>query len=126
MQDASPISTILVVEDESDLLALIAQILRRSGYEVLEARSPAEAIFICEHTEVDLILSDFNMPGTNGIKFAEKVDILRPNLPMVFMSGNREACDELAARGFLCLRKPFSFADMEYIVRETLDARKSA
>ena len=126
LQDGSLIKTVLVVEDEIDLLALIAQILRRSGYHVLEASTPSEALFICENNEIDLMLSDFNLPEANGIILAQKVEKLRPNLPMIFMSGNRQAYDELTARGFICLRKPFSFADMEYTVRETLDARKSA
>jgi len=125
LEQANLIKTILVVEDEADLLVIIAQILRRSGYEVLEALSAVDASFICRHTDIDLILSDFNLPGMNGIALAHEIDPIRPKLPIIFMTGNREACDEITARGFYCLKKPFSFADMEYIIRETLGAPQS-
>lgn len=106
LQDGSLIKTVLVVEDEIELLALIAQILRRSGYLVLEASTPSEALFICENNEIDLMLSDFNLPEANGIILAQKVERVRPNLPMIFMSGNRQAYDELTARLHL-LEKAF-------------------
>ncbi len=120
LQDAR--NTILVVDDEVELLDLIAYILRRPGYEILEARTSREALSICERVEVpiDLVLSDFNLPGMNGLDLAKELERLRPNLPIIFMSGNLEASDDLVDRGFVCLKKPFTFADMVYIVDETL------
>jgi two-component system cell cycle sensor histidine kinase/response regulator CckA len=120
LENGRLIKTILVVDDETELLAVIAQTLRRAGYEVLEACGVAEAVLKCEQPQIDLILSDFNLPGANGIILARKMESLRPNLPIIFMTGNHEACDELTAYGFLCLSKPFSFADMESVIRETL------
>lgn len=118
-------STILVVEDEAELLDLIARILRRSGYEILEARTSPEAMSICQGARpVDLILSDFNLPGGNGLQLAKRLRAACAGVPFVFMSGNREACDRIVEHGYVCLRKPFSFADMEQTLGEILSERR--
>jgi CheY-like chemotaxis protein len=117
-------STILVVEDEAELLDLIARILRRSGYEILEAQTSPEAISICQQSPVDLILSDFNLPGGNGLQLAQILRGTYADVPVVFMSGNREACDGIVEQGYVCLRKPFSFADMEETLGEILSERR--
>lgn len=114
--------TVLVVEDEPELLTLIALILRRAGCHVHEARTPDEAILLCKRPDfnVDLILSDFNLPQMNGMEFARKVELDRPDVPVVIMSGNDIVCNDLAARGVRCLKKPFTFPDMEHTICEIL------
>jgi len=114
--------TILVVEDEVDLLDVIGQVLSGAGYRVIVAHTAAEAVLICGHMEesIDIILSDFNLPGGNGSRLAKSVGAIRPNLPVVFMTGNYTAFDRLTSLGFTVLQKPFSFADMEYTVGKTL------
>lgn len=117
--------TILIVEDESELLRLIALALRRVGYNVLEASTCAEGLSICERTGIliDLVLSDYNMPGANGMVLAEKLREFRPSVAIIFMSGNLTVHDEVTGRGFVCLKKPFSLPDLEHTVRETLTIR---
>ena len=119
-------STILVVEDEAELLDLIARLLRRSGYEILEARTSPEAMSVFEggRSPVDLILSDFNLPGGNGLQLAKRLRGTYAGVPVVFMSGNREAYDRIVEQGYVCLRKPFSFADMEQTLGQILSERR--
>jgi CheY-like chemotaxis protein len=123
MNTHKPVNTILVVDDEPELLDVVV----RSGYEVLGAGSPAAAVHICERAEVavDLILSDFTLPETNGVELAQKIEVFRPNLPAIFMTGNLEAFDDLAARGFVCLKKPFSLPDLAGTIGEILAAAQS-
>ncbi len=101
---------------------MVARILRRSGYEILEARTSSDAVSICEtvQSRVDLILSDFNLPGANGLELAKRLGLSHFEVPFMFMSGNCEACDKIVEQGYLCLRKPFSFNDLEETVREIL------
>src|SRR5882762_6857366 len=108
-----PKKTILLVEAEVMLLDALAYILRRAGYEILVARTATTAIDICARSPmaVDLVLSDFNLLGGNGIHFAESMMTLRPNLPIIFMSGNTAGCRELRSRGFIVLQKPFPFEE---------------
>ena len=80
--------TILVVDDEADLRDLIAQVLHRTGYEVLEASSSREALSICYRNEVfiDLVISDCNMPDGNGIEIlGERLRTCYPSIQIIFM-----------------------------------------
>lgn len=115
-------NTVLIVDDERDLLALLASILRKAGLTVLEAVGAAEAIAICEDPEVtvDLILSDFQMPGMSGLELADHVVSLRPNIRVILMSANFSRLETIAARGFEFIGKPFAFEDFVSRITECL------
>ena len=114
-------STVLVVDDEKDLVALLASVLRKAGLVVLEA-VVAEAIAICEDPAVtlDLILSDFQMPGMNGLELADHVVLIRPNIAVILMSANFSRLDTIAARGYEFIQKPFPFDDLVARITERL------
>jgi CheY-like chemotaxis protein len=118
-------ATILVVDDERDLLSMVARFLGNAGYNIIEAENPHEALSICSRLEsgVDLLLSDYRMPGMNGMQLGTTVRTVRPNLPMLFMSGNCEAEEILVANGFRCLRKPFVLTELESLIQEILRAQ---
>ena len=59
---------ILVVDDEPSMREMLRIVLRRDGYEVLVAKSGAEAIDVLRQQPVDLLLSDIRMPGTGGVE----------------------------------------------------------
>ncbi|WP_333828900.1 PP2C family protein-serine/threonine phosphatase [Pararhodobacter sp.] len=63
------VRTILVVDDSRAQRHLVATMLRSGGFNVLQAASGEEALAICGQVEVDLVLSDWMMPGMNGIEF---------------------------------------------------------
>lgn len=81
--------TALVVEDEPDLLVLVASLLEEHGMIVLKAGDGNEALVVQDDHDgdIDLLLSDVVMPEMNGIKLAELVRSLRPETRVVFMSG---------------------------------------
>jgi two-component system cell cycle sensor histidine kinase/response regulator CckA len=81
--------TILLVEDEQLLRSVIREALEENGYQVVEARSPAEALAALRQSgqHVDLLLSDVVLPGINGFELAEEVRRVRPEIRIVFMSG---------------------------------------
>ena len=60
-------ATILVVDDEPDLLAVIAETLTRAGHRVLTAESPDQALSLFEECEPDLVLTDIFMPHVGGL-----------------------------------------------------------
>ena len=80
--------TILLVEDEPMVRELIRDMLRLSGYNVLEAGDGEAALRICaERTgTIDLLLTDVMMPGMNGGELAKRVAGLRPDTRVLFMS----------------------------------------
>ncbi|WP_299673917.1 ATP-binding protein [uncultured Roseobacter sp.] len=81
--------TILVVEDEEPLLEVMQDLLQELGFGFLPARFGNEALAVLESgTEVDLLLTDIVMPGgIGGFELARQARQLRPELPVVYMSG---------------------------------------
>jgi signal transduction histidine kinase/CheY-like chemotaxis protein len=118
--------TVLVVEDEASILKLANRILDGLGYNVLTARTPAEAMALTEEHagELHLLITDVVMPEMNGRELAGRLHVLNPDLKTLFMSGY--TADVIAHRGVLeegvCfMPKPFSIKDLAVKVREALD-----
>ena len=113
--------TILVVDNDSGPLKLIAETLRSSGYTVLEAGDSAEALAMAkwERPRVDLLLTDVEMPHVNGRELADAWRSLHPNIKVLLMSGG-----ELGGVGEQLLQKPFSGVKLTQTVREILDGAR--
>ena len=123
--------TILVVDDEPVVLALVASILEHAGYDVLRAGSPHEALRIgLEHTaSIDLLLADVIMPGLSGPALAEEFAAVHPETRWLFMAGlpdSDEIADRIIARGKPFLPKPFFPRVLVGKVEEVLDTRTLA
>lgn len=123
--------TILVVEDEQLVRAMTRRTLERAGYRVYEAANGAEALTIARElgTQVDLLLTDIVMPVMGGRELASALQLERPDLCILFMSGythEREA--HLSAGGGIShfLHKPFTLDELRGRVRLLLDQTPSA
>jgi CheY-like chemotaxis protein len=81
---------ILCVDDEELPLTLRKLVLQKQGYEVISARSAAEALQILESRSVDLVLTDHLMPGGTGTELAKSVKHVWPDLPVILISGVNE------------------------------------
>jgi PAS domain S-box-containing protein len=118
--------TILVVDDEPGIRNLIAKILRREHYQVLEAGTAAEAVVVAaEHgTAIQLLLTDVMLPDRNGRQLAEKLVQAQPKLKVMYISGFTDDESVLAGAfppGARFLQKPFTLGALLGTVRETLD-----
>jgi CheY-like chemotaxis protein len=108
----APSGTILVVDDEDALRAVVARILQREGYRVLQASGGNEALELIERLgPPDLLLTDVRMPGLNGVGLAQALQARYPTVPIIFMSGY--SSEELARLGTpittaRLLSKPFA------------------
>jgi two-component system cell cycle sensor histidine kinase/response regulator CckA len=113
--------TILVVEDDEALRAIIAEVLEDAGYSVLTARNGDEAIgAAAEPRLIDLVISDMVMPAMGGAVLARHL----PHLRFLFMSGYTElsvAEDGGLTRGAAFLEKPFTPGALLRKVRGVLD-----
>ena len=119
--------TVLLVEDEAPVRAVVRRLLTRLGYTVREAATGREALqMVAECDEpIDLVLTDVVMPGQNGRVLAEQLAEQRPGLRVLFMSGYTD--DEIVRRGLLqpgaaLLAKPFTIEALATTVRTLLDA----
>jgi two-component system, cell cycle sensor histidine kinase and response regulator CckA len=127
---ASSGETVLVVEDEPDILAISRRVLERLGYQVLTASTPTEAIRLVEARtgEVHLLMTDVVMPEMNGRDLARRLVALLPNLRCLYMSGY--STDIIASNGVLdtavqFIQKPFSMADLAAKVRTALASKQN-
>ncbi len=117
--------TILVVEDEADILKMTQIMLEKIGYSVLTAGTTDEAVRMAEaHPgEIRLLITDVVMPEMNGRELADRLILLEPGLNLLFMSGYTS--DVITRRGVLdkgvsFIQKPFSMKDLAIKVREAL------
>ncbi len=77
---------ILVIDDDQALCELLQEDLSRRGHEVLTALNVTAARELLHQQEIDIVLTDLNMPGVNGIDFCAEVNENRPDLPVVIMT----------------------------------------
>ncbi|MBI4472923.1 MAG: response regulator [Acidobacteria bacterium] len=116
-------TTVLVVDDDQQLLPLLAAFLRDSGFDVLCADTAASALEISMNaTRLDLVFTDFELPGRDGLQLARDLLGDRPDLPVLFMTGNPAAFDEIVAAGFPCLIKPFVMAELTAALDDALNS----
>jgi CheY-like chemotaxis protein len=121
--------SILVVEDDGDLRAYIAEILRGLGYRVRAVQSPSAALPILQdtHERVDLLLTDVVMPGINGRDLGRQAQALRPGLPILYMTGysrNAVVHHGRLDEGVEVLQKPIGQQLLGERVRDLLDRLK--
>lgn len=81
------VRTLLLVDDESAVLAALKRLFRRDGYRLLQASGGAEALELLATTAVDVILSDQRMPGMTGVDFLRRAKALHPHTIRMTLSG---------------------------------------
>ena len=120
---ARPAATILVVDDDAGIRALLRYLLEAAGYQVFEAAEGGEALIQAETHRVDLVITDLIMPGKEGIETIGLLHNQQPNLKIIAMSGAMESAF-LAAAGHLgaqaTLAKPFTKEQLLQTVHRVL------
>ena len=118
--------TVLVVEDEPGVRAVILRTLREQGYIVLEARHGLEALHLGTQplAKIHLLLTDVVMPQVSGREVAENLTRIHPEIRVLYMSGYTD--DAVVRYGILAegtdfLQKPFTPSMLAHKVREVLD-----
>lgn len=118
--------TILVVDDEPEILDLTAEMLQSSGYVAWAAKSGEEALEMLSRreTDVELVILDLNMPGMGGFKCLEEVLRIDPEAKVLIASGyssEGQARESLArgARGYIA--KPYTFQELMSEIGNILD-----
>ena len=117
--------TILLVEDDDQVRGVARSILKRSGYDVIEARNGDDAIRSAEaHLGViHLLLTDVVMPHMGGVELANRVTVLRPGLKVLYMSGYTD--DSILKQGVEAahvayIQKPFTSEALARKVRDEI------
>jgi len=116
------VALILVVDDDPEIQQLLGYVLRREGYETVEALSGEEALKIVQRSAPDLVVLDLMLPGIDGFTVCERLRIAR-SVPVLMLTGRAGEADKV--RGLDTgaddyLTKPFSPAELLARVRALL------
>jgi two-component system cell cycle sensor histidine kinase/response regulator CckA len=127
ISQSPPKETVLVVDDEREVLALVADILRAKGYTVLSASDPREALRLARTRSepIHLLLTDVVMPFMNGVELAEELRTILPGVKVLFMSAyTTDVVEDYGIQisaGEWFVVKPFTVVDLASKVRTVLD-----
>ena len=116
--------TILVVDDTASVLKVVAEILECANFRVLSAESGADAIELANETkeEIDLLLSDVDMPLISGPDLGVTLKKTRPDLHVMLMSGGENGNLLVLNYGWAFIQKPFVSAKLVQMVTEVLNS----
>ncbi len=125
LNGAAQSETVLVVDDETTVRMLVAEILEELGYNTIEAGDSAEGLSILRSdVRIDLLVTDVGLPGgLNGRQMADAARIVRPDLKVLFITGYAENAivgNGQLAPGMSVLTKPFSIDAMTQRVRSMI------
>jgi len=117
---------ILVVDDEKMVLNAITRTLRSENYTTLTAQSGDEGLMLLKNHDVELVVSDYNMPGMNGQDFLKRVKKDYPHILTIMLTGHAEieiainAINEAGVYKFIL--KPWEDADLKITIRRALES----
>ena len=111
----------LLVDDEAEVLSTSAEALQSLGYEVVCAATAQEALrALSEASDIEVMLADVLMPGTNGVDLAREARRLQPSLDVILVSGfPTTAMDASAGEPgeFKFLMKPYTTSEVALVLR---------
>jgi two-component system cell cycle sensor histidine kinase/response regulator CckA len=120
------LQTILVVETDSDVQALIRRILETPGRQVLIATTESEAIRLGSSNHIDLLLTEVVLPGVGGPELAKQLQLVQPGLQVVFMSGWHDHPSFPRPNGGRLLEKPFSSDELRQAIAHAIEGLEEA
>jgi len=115
-------SGILLVDDDPDVRAVAAAMLREAGHTVIEAGSGGAALerLVDRAAPIDLLIADLAMPGMNGFELARAARQQRPDLPVLFVTGFADMAAAGDNRHETVLQKPFRAEELSAKIAEVL------
>jgi two-component system NtrC family response regulator len=119
-------STILIVDDKKDMCETLESHLKDAGYQVLTTTQPKEVAALLDKTEVDVLVTDLQMPGMTGLELLEQVKVKNPRLNVLVMTAYGTVEDAVTAMkngAFDFLLKPFSMLELELKIGNVIQLR---
>lgn len=106
---------VLFVDDDADVLSMTCSLLELLNQRVDGAASPADALALLERNQYDVLITDYGLPGMNGIELATKAKAAQPQLKIVIATGYGQVA-AAAEIGAITMPKPFTPADLKRIL----------
>jgi len=129
MENGIDANTIVIVDDEEMVLKSISSLLElEESYEVKTFTSPQKALDFIREQSMDLVISDYLMPGMDGISFLSRVREERPMVPLIILTGYADKTTAIKAINdiglFQYIEKPWNNDDLMIIIRNGIEKQK--
>lgn len=118
------VKTILVVDDESSQRVILVGYLKRKGYEVIEAKSAEEGIESAKANVIDIILTDYKMPGKSGLELLREVKKLNPETSIVIITAFgtiEDAVKAMKEGAYDYLTKPIDLDELDLLIKRIVE-----
>ncbi len=118
--------SILIVDDEKNVLNAIQRGLRKEPYTIYTAESGDKALSIINARDISLVVSDYNMPHVNGLEFLKEIKTMYPHVLTIMLTGQAEievavkAINEAGVYKFIL--KPWDDEDLRITIRRALES----
>ncbi len=130
ISDKQQVQTLLLVDDEANILSALSRTLRRDGYRILTATCAEEALEILGRDAIDVIVSDQRMPGMTGTELLSKVKEMHPEIVRIVLSGytDLDAITDAINQGaiYKFLTKPWDDEELRTQIRDAFRKRQSS
>ncbi|MCK5227875.1 MAG: sigma-54-dependent Fis family transcriptional regulator, partial [Desulfobulbaceae bacterium] len=116
--------TILLVDDEPNYLVVLSELLKEEGFEVITAENGEKAFMVIEKSDLDLVITDMNMPGMDGLTLLKASKSYNNALPVIMITAFGEiekAVNAMQAGAFNYLTKPFNNDELVVSIRKAID-----
>ncbi len=117
-------STILIVDDDLNVLEVLEARLQSAGFRIYKAENGPDAVRVIKDNNIDLMISDMKMPGMSGMEVLDKARSLQPGLPIIFLTAYGtipDAVKAVKAGAVDYLAKPFDGRELVYKLRKVLE-----
>ncbi len=115
--------SILVAEDDDIVRRQMVRLLRSDGYIVYEAARGEEALALLQAHDIDLVLTDWKMPGMDGVGVLNYVRMHHHEVPVAIVTAYPEGLDQFHPDGILV--KPFNMQQLRELIRELAEKQKT-
>jgi two-component system, NtrC family, response regulator PilR len=121
-------ATVLVVDDEPNIIEILEMVLRDEDMDVLKTRSSREALAMLQNQEVDVVISDIRMPDFSGVELLREAKQVAPQTVFIMITayaGTETAIEALQYGAYDYITKPFKMDDLRSIVHRALEQKDS-
>jgi two-component system NtrC family response regulator len=119
--------TILIVDDEKNYLLVLEALLVDAGYEVITSDNTTEALEVARSHDLDLVITDMRMPGTDGMEFLAQLRSRQPDPPVIMMTAYatvEKAVEAMKRGAFDYITKPFKNEELILTIRKAIEMHR--